>query len=80
MSFATSLLQGIGAMAASLGGVDVVALSGGIGEHDGALKEELEQRLSWMQPFELMSVPADEEGVIARGCLAAAARCPPLQA
>jgi len=66
--FRHQLLQGIGAMAASLGGVDVIALSGGIGENDGALREELEANLRWLAPFELLQVPADEEGVIARSC------------
>jgi acetate kinase len=71
--FRHSLLQGIGAMAASLGGVDVVALTGGIGEHDGALRQELEEALAWLQPFELLVIPADEEGLIARSCRAATA-------
>lgn len=69
--FRHQLLQGIGAMAASLGGVDVIALTGGIGEHDGALKRELEDALAWLGPFKLLQVPADEEGVIARHCGAA---------
>jgi acetate kinase len=69
--FRHQLLQGIGAMAASLGGVDVVALTGGIGEHDGALKQELEAELAWLGPFELLQIAADEEGVIARHCIAA---------
>jgi acetate kinase len=69
--FRHQLLQGIGAMAASLGGVDAIALSGGIGEHDGALKEELRQALTWLSPFELVQVAADEEGQMARECLAA---------
>ncbi|MFN5697431.1 MAG: acetate/propionate family kinase [Cyanobacteriota bacterium] len=71
--FRHQLLQGIGAMAASLGGVDVVALSGGIGEHDTALHRELEHGLAWLPCLELVVVPADEEGVIARSCLAAEA-------
>ncbi|MCT0206798.1 acetate/propionate family kinase [Synechococcus sp. CS-1332] len=71
--FRHQLLQGIGAMAASLGGVDVVALTGGIGERDGALKQELEAELTWLAPFELLQIPADEEGVIARHCGAAVA-------
>lgn len=66
--FRHALLQGIGAMAATLGGVDVIALTGGIGEHDQALKEEMAQALSWLGTFELVVVPADEEGVIARQC------------
>jgi len=68
--FRHRLLQGIGAMAASLRGVDVIALTGGIGEHDGELRAELEAALAWLQPFELLIVSADEEGMVARSCLA----------
>jgi acetate kinase len=71
--FRRRLLEGIGAMAACLEGVDVLALSGGIGEHDQALRAELQASLGWLGPLELLVVPADEEGVIARSCLAAAA-------
>jgi acetate kinase len=71
--FRHRLLQGIGAMAASLGGVDVIALTGGIGEHDDALMEELEERLDWLRPLVLTRVAADEEGLMARHCLAALA-------
>ena len=69
--FRHRLLQGIGAMAASLQGVDVIALTGGIGEHDEALRAELEVALAWLPPFELLVVAADEEGMVARSCLAA---------
>ena len=75
--FRHQLLQGIGAMAASLGGVDAIALSGGIGEHDGALVEELRQALGWLGPLKLVQVAADEEGQMARACLAASARDAP---
>ncbi len=71
--FRHRLLQGIGAMAASLRGVDVIALTGGIGEHDGELRSELEAALAWLQPFELLIVAADEEGMVARSCQAAMA-------
>ncbi len=66
--FRHRLLQGIGAMAASLGGVDVIALSGGIGANDTALEAELVGSLGWLGPFTLLRVPADEEGMIARLC------------
>ena len=69
--FHERLLQGIGAMAASLQGVDVIALSGGIGEHDRELHAALLRDLAWLEPFTLHIVPADEEGVIARSCLRA---------
>jgi acetate kinase len=71
--FRHALLQGIGAMAASLRGVDVIALTGGIGEHDRQLRSELAEALGWLRPFELIVVPADEEGLIARSCLRASA-------
>ena len=67
--FEARLLQEIGAMAASLGGVDVIALSGGIGEHDDALRRGLQNKLSWLGRLDWLVVPADEEGVIARSCL-----------
>jgi len=70
--FRQRLLEGIGAMAASLGGVDLIALTGGIGEHDQALRQELAQALAWLGPPELVVIPADEEGVIARSCRQAA--------
>ena len=55
-------------MAACLEGVDAIALTGGIGQHDGALRDELEQALAWLQPFALVQIAADEEGQIARLC------------
>jgi len=55
--FLHRLLQGIGAMAASLGGVDVIALTGGIGENDTMIRSELAERLAWLEPFALVVVP-----------------------
>lgn len=74
--FRHRLLEGIGAMASCLKGVDVIALSGGIGEHDGALRQELVDALTWLGPFALVVIPADEEGVIVRSCSQAASRLP----
>ena len=71
--FRHRLRQEIGAMAACLGGVEVLALSGGIGEHDGALRQELADELSWLGDYKLRVVAADEEGLIARRCRIAAA-------
>ena len=66
--FRHRLLAAIGSMAASLGGVDVIALSGGIGEHDSLLAQELRLALDWLNPFALEVIPADEEGLLARSC------------
>lgn len=71
--FRQRLLQLIGAMAASLRGVDVLALTGGIGEHDKDLQAELEEALAWLPNLEMVIVPADEEGMIARLCRRSAA-------
>jgi len=59
-----------------LGAVDGIAFSGGIGEHDGPLRQEVIELLAWLQPLEVLVVPADEEGLIARLCRQAAALGP----
>jgi len=74
--FRHQLIAGIGAMAACLGGVDAIALTGGIGQNDQALAAELRQALGWLQPFELHQIPADEEGLMARQCQQAASSGP----
>ena len=66
--FRHRLLQLLGAMASSLRGVDVLALTGGIGEHDKQLHAELSEALTWWGDFEIVMIPADEEGMIARLC------------
>ena len=56
-------------MAGTLRGVDVLALTGGIGEPDNALQSELREALAWWgAEVETLIVPADEEGMIARLC------------
>jgi acetate kinase len=71
--FRHRLLREIGGMAASLGGLDVLAFTGGIGENDDALREEVASALTWLSPFDVMVIAADEEQVIARACRRAAA-------
>ena len=66
--FRHRLLQLIGSMATSLKGVDILALSGGIGEHDHELYNELHKALMWIPGLEITVVPADEERMIARLC------------
>ena len=64
--FRHRLLAGIGAMAASLGGVDVIGLTGGIGSHDPLLLTDLQQALGWLGPLQWLQLDADEEAMIAR--------------
>ena len=63
--FRHRLLAGIGAMAASLGGVDLIGLTGGIGSHDMELLEDLQQALAWLGPLQWLQLEADEESMIA---------------
>ena len=64
--FRHRLLQELGAMAASLNGVDVLAFTGGIGEHDQALRDEIQEAINWWRDVQIDVIPADEEGMIAR--------------
>jgi acetate kinase len=53
-------------MAMALGGLDVLAFSGGVGENRADVKDAIAERLSLLGEFEAMVVPAREELVIAR--------------
>ena len=46
--FAHRVVREAGAMVACMQGLDVLAFSGGIGEHDAALRHEVCQQLSWL--------------------------------
>ena len=66
--FRHRLLQELGAMTASLNGVDILAFTGGIGEHDQGLRDEILEAINWWGDVEIAVIPADEEGMIARLC------------
>jgi acetate kinase len=53
-------------MAAALGGIDVLAFSGGVGENRADVREMVADRLSFFGSFETTTVPAREELAIAR--------------
>ena len=70
-AFALELLayrvaQAVAACAVALGGLDVVAFSGGIGEHSERVRAAVVERLSFLQPFEARPVEAREDLVAAR--------------
>lgn len=46
--FTYRVVRESGAMAASIGGLDVLAFSGGIGENDAVLRAQVCERLAWM--------------------------------
>ena len=55
-----------GAMAVALQGVDGLVFTGGIGENDAAVRNDIAGRLAWLGPMEVLTIPTDEEAVIAR--------------
>ena len=55
----------VAAMAAACGGVDVLAFTGGIGEHAGDLREWIVERVRFLGDFRVEVVPSHEELVIA---------------
>ena len=54
-------------MAVALGGIDVLAFSGGVGENRSDVREAVADRVSFLGSFETTAVPAREELAIARG-------------
>jgi acetate kinase len=55
----------VAAMAAACGGIDVLAFTGGIGEHAETVRERIVERVGFLGDFRVEVVPAREELVIA---------------
>jgi acetate kinase len=55
----------VAAMAAACGGIDVLAFTGGIGEHADDLRNRIVDRVRFLGAFDAVVVPAAEELVIA---------------
>jgi acetate kinase len=53
-------------MAMALGGIDVLAFSGGVGENRSDVRDAIAERLAFVGYFEVRAVPAREDLVIAR--------------
>jgi acetate kinase len=77
--FVYAVRKQIAAMAAALGGLDMVVLTGGIGQNDAGVREDVISGLAWMglREAQVRVLVADEEEQIARitqGCLASLER------
>jgi acetate kinase len=64
--FCYQVKKAIASMAASLGGLDLLVFTGGIGEHAAELREEIVSQLRFFESFEIGVVPAQENLQIAR--------------
>jgi acetate kinase len=56
----------VAAMAASLGGIDLLVFTGGIGENDAVTRNAIVDGLRWMGSFEVRVIPTEEDAQIAR--------------
>jgi acetate kinase len=66
LHFTYHLAKAVAGMVAALGGLDVLAFSGGIGENRADVREAVAGRLAFLDGFRVDVVPAREELVIAR--------------
>jgi acetate kinase len=65
--YVLKVAQYIAAMSVSVGGLQALVFSGGVGENSKAIREAILARLSYvLPPFEVLVVPANEEDVLAR--------------
>jgi acetate kinase len=63
--FVHRVAAAVAAMAAACGGIDVLAFTGGIGEHADAVRERIVERVRFLGDVHVEVVPAREELVIA---------------
>jgi len=63
--FAHRVAAAVGAMAVACGGIDVLAFTGGIGEHAATVREQIVERVRFVGGFRVEVVTSREELVIA---------------
>lgn len=64
--YAERVAQAAEALTLSLGGLDALVFTGGIGAHDAGLTTDIAERLGHLAPFEVIRHESDEECVMAR--------------
>jgi acetate kinase len=65
--FTYRIAGAVAQMAMALGGIDLLAFSGGLGEHRDDIRRAVADRLTFLSAFPVEVVPAREEVVIAEG-------------
>jgi acetate kinase len=63
--FERSVFKQVAAMIASLGGADMLVLTGGIGENDAATGRAIRAGLAWLPKFDIRILPSQEDAQIA---------------
>lgn len=54
----------------ALGGLDALVFTGGIGENNDTIREQITAHLTWLGDFSVYVIPTDEEVVMAKACQA----------
>jgi acetate kinase len=70
------IAQAVASMAVALGGIDLLAFSGGVGEHREDVRRAIADQLRFVGTIEVEVVPAREDVVVARSVTALLARRP----
>lgn len=66
--YCTLAAKQIAGLVPSIGGLDVLVFTGGIGEHAAAIRDKITMRLRWIGDFDVYVIPTDEELVMAKAC------------
>jgi acetate kinase len=66
--YAHRLCRAIGAMIGSLGGVDAIVFTGGVGENTSSLRQIAAERFAFLGKISILVIHAEEEWEIAREC------------
>ena len=66
LMFCRSACKQIAAMAASLGGIDTLVFTGGIGQNDAETREAITRGLAWIGGLDVRVMPSQEDAQIAR--------------
>jgi acetate kinase len=64
--FVHRVVSTIGAMAATLNGVDALVFTGGIGEHSATIRDRVSAGLTYLEPLHVLVIPAREDLSILR--------------
>lgn len=66
--YCTLAAKQIAGLVPSIGGLDALVFTGGIGEHAAPIRDKITARLRWIGDFPVYVIPTDEELVMAKAC------------
>lgn len=66
--YCTLAAKQIAGLVPSIGGLDALVFTGGIGEHAEIIRDKIAARLRWIGDFSVYVIPTNEELVMAKAC------------